>query len=321
MKVFRGLEEIRSPFHNAVVAVGNFDGVHLGHQAIFAKAREKAREIGGVSVAVTFDPHPVKVLNHRQPPPLITLPEQKLELIGKQGIDAAVVIPFTREFASVSATSFVRDILMDTIGMKGIVIGRDYGFGKNREGNVDFLRSLSSELAFEVIVPDWVAMNETLPERVSSTRIREIIQQGDVEYARAFLGRYYQLRGTVSAGRRRGGSLLGFPTANIRLEDELCPRQGVYAVSVEVDGQTRMGVANIGYSPTFDDYLFTVEVHIIDFSGDIYGKPIRVNFISRIRDEIKFNSIDELSAQIQRDIETGRRILSGVVGKAAAATG
>ncbi len=321
MKVFRGLEEIRSPFHNAVVAVGNFDGVHLGHQAIFAKAREKAREIGGVSVAVTFDPHPVKVLNHRQPPPLITLPEQKLELIGKQGIDAAVVIPFTREFASVSATSFVRDILMDTIGMKGIVIGRDYGFGKNREGNVDFLRSLSSELAFEVIVPDWVAMNETLPERVSSTRIREIIQQGDVEYARAFLGRYYQLRGTVSAGRRRGGSLLGFPTANIRLEDELCPRQGVYAVSVEVDGQTRMGVANIGYSPTFDDYLFTVEVHIIDFSGDIYDKPIRINFISRIRDEVKFNSIDELSAQIQRDIETGRRILSGVVGKATAATG
>lgn len=319
MKVFRGLEEIRSPFHNAVVAVGNFDGVHLGHQAIFAKAREKAREIGGMSVAVTFDPHPVRILNHRQPPPLITLLEQKLELIGKQGMDAAVVIPFTREFASVSATSFVRDILMDTLGMKGIVIGRDYAFGKDREGNVGFLRSLSGELAFEVIVPDWVAMNETLPERVSSTRIREIIQQGDVGYARAFLGRYYQLRGTVSAGRRRGGSLLGFPTANIRIEDELCPRQGVYAVSVEVDGQTRMGVANIGYSPTFDDYLFTVEVHILDFSGDIYGKPIRVNFISRIRDEEKFDSIEALSAQIQRDIETGRRILSGVVGEATAA--
>ena len=315
MRVFRGLEEIRSPFDSAVVAVGNFDGVHLGHQAIFAKAREKAREIGGISVAVTFDPHPVKVLNHRQPPPLITLLEQKLELIEKQQMDATVIIPFTREFASVTATSFVRDILIDTIGMKGIIIGRDYAFGKNREGNVDFLRALSDSLAFEVVVPDWVAMNESLPERVSSTRIREIIQQGDVAYARAFLGRYYQLRGTVSKGRRRGGSLLGFPTANIRIEDELCPRQGVYAVSVEVDGQTLMGVANIGYSPTFDDYLFTVEVHILDFSGDIYDKPIRVNFISRIRDEEKFSGIDALSAQIQKDIETGRKILSGVVEK------
>ncbi len=315
MKVIQGLHNIQSPFKNAVVAIGNFDGVHLGHQAIFTMVREKAAEINGTSVAVTFDPHPVKVLNHREPPPLITLLDQKLELIEKQNLDVTVCIPFNPEFASISAPRFVEDILVKTIGMKGIVIGRDYVFGKNRQGNVDYLKSVSRELGFEVIVPDWVAMNENLPERISSTRIREIIQNGDVAYAKNFLGRPYQLRGTVSAGRRRGGRQLGFPTANIQLEDELCPRQGVYAVTVELDQGTFMGVANIGYSPTFDDYLFTVEVHILDFNQELYGKRIRVNFISRIRDEIKFNSIDELAAQINRDIETGRELLAGMTGK------
>lgn len=315
MKVIQGLHNIQSPFKNAVVAIGNFDGVHLGHQAIFTMVREKAAEINGTSVAVTFDPHPVKVLNHREPPPLITLLNQKLELIEKQNMDVTVCIPFNPEFAAISAPRFVEDILVKTIGMKGIVIGRDYVFGKNRQGNVDYLKSVSRELGFEVIVPDWVAMNENLPERISSTRIREIIQKGDVAYAKNFLGRPYQLRGTVSTGRRRGGRQLGFPTANIQLEDELCPRQGVYAVTVELEQGTFMGVANIGYSPTFDDYLFTVEVHILDFNQELYEKRIRVNFISRIRDEIKFNSIDELAAQINRDIKTGRELLAGMAGK------
>jgi riboflavin kinase / FMN adenylyltransferase len=312
MKVIHGLENIESPFKNAVVAVGNFDGVHLGHQAIFAMVRKKASEINGTSVAITFDPHPVKVLNHREPPPLITLLRQKLELIEKQGIDVTICIAFNSDFASLSASTFVEDILVGKIGMKGIVIGKDYVFGKNRQGNVDYLKSNSQRLGFEVIVPDWVAMNDSFLERVSSTRIREIIQHGEVGYAKQFLGRYYQLRGTVSPGRRRGGRQLGFPTANIQLEDELCPRQGVYAVTVELEQGTYMGVANIGYSPTFDDYIFTVEVHIIDFEGDLYGKRIRVNFISRIRDEIKFNSIDELADQIHKDVETGRHILSGL---------
>lgn len=317
MKVIRGLENIEAPFENAVVAVGNFDGVHLGHQAIFAMVRQKAAEINGTAVAITFDPHPVRVLNHREPPPLITLLDQKLELIEAQGMDAAICIPFDHDFARVTAQVFVEDILVGKIGMKAIVIGRDYVFGRHRQGNVDYLQSTARELGFEVIVPDWVAMNANLPERVSSTRIREIIQQGDVAYAKDFLGRYYQLRGVVSKGRSRGGRLLGFPTANIQLEDELCPRQGVYAVTVEVDQGNFLGVANIGYSPTFDDYIFTVEVHILDFDGDLYGKPIRVNFISRIRDEKKFNSVDELAVQINRDIETGRQVLTGACAKAA----
>ena len=310
MQVIHGLDNIQSPFKNAVVAVGNFDGVHLGHQAIFASVREKAAAIDGTSVVITFEPHPVRVLNHREPPPVITLLDQKLELIEKQKIDAVVVIPFTHDFAAVTARSFVEDILVGKIGMKGIVIGRDYVFGKNRQGNVDYLKSAGLEFGFEVMVPHWVAMKKSLPERVSSTRIREIIQQGDVGYARHLLGRYYQLRGTVSEGRRRGGRQLGFPTANIQIDDELCPMQGVYAVTVEIEAGLFMGVANIGYSPTFDDHVFTVEVHILDFEGDLYGKPIRVNFIERIRDEKKFSSIDELAAQISRDIETGRNILS-----------
>ncbi len=309
MKVIHGLDNIHSPFKNAVVAVGNFDGVHLGHQAIFVAVREKAAAIDGTSVAITFEPHPVRVLNHREPPPVITLLDQKLELIEKQKIDAVVVIPFTHDFAAVTARAFVEDILVGKIGMKGIVIGRDYVFGKNRQGNVDYLKSAGLEFGFEVMVPHWVAMKKSLPERVSSTRIREIIQQGDVAYAKNLLGRYYQLRGTVSEGRRRGGRQLGFPTANIQIDDELCPMQGVYAVTVEIEEGLFMGVANIGYSPTFDDHVFTVEVHILDFEGDLYGKPIRVNFIERIRDEKKFSGIDELAAQISRDIETGRNIL------------
>lgn len=309
MKVIHGLDRITSPFKNAVVAIGNFDGVHRGHQAIFAMVRQKAAEINGTSIAITFHPHPVKILNHREPPPLITLLDQKLELIEKQNIDVTVVISFSHTFAAVPAKTFLEEILIEKIGMKGIVIGKDYTFGQNRQGTVEYLKLCSSRLGFDVIVPDWVAMNARLPERVSSTRIREIIQQGDVAHAKNFLGRYYQLRGIVSAGRNRGGRLLGFPTANIKIEDELCPRQGVYAVTVELEDDRFMGVANIGYSPTFDDQFFTVEVHILDFKADLYGKTIRINFISRIRDEKKFDSIDELIVQIQNDIETGRSIL------------
>lgn len=313
MKVIYGLENVTPPFKNAVVAVGNFDGVHLGHQAIFSEVRNKAAEIEGTKVAITFEPHPIRVLNHREPPPLITLLEQKLELIEKQQMDAVVCIPFNHDFASLSARAFVEDVLVKTIGMKAIVIGPDYVFGKNRQGNVGYLKSEAVRLGFEVIVPRWIAMKHSLPERISSTRVREIIQSGNVAYAKNLLGRYYQLRGTVSPGRRRGGRQLGFPTANIQIDDELCPRQGVYAVTVEIEQGTLMGVANIGYSPTFDDYLFTVEVHILDFEGDLYGKPIRVNFIERIRDEKKFSGIDELAAQIGRDVETGRKVLAGVI--------
>ncbi|MFW5957727.1 MAG: bifunctional riboflavin kinase/FAD synthetase [Desulfosalsimonas sp.] len=309
MKIIHGTDEITESFENAVVAIGNFDGVHLGHQAILNQVLEKAKEINGTSVAITFDPHPVKVLGNNGSPPLITVLEQKIELIQHLGFDVLVCIPFDRSFAELTAYEFLEEILVKKIGMKAIVIGRDYTFGKNRKGNVAFLQQYAEKYGFEVIVPDWVPVLPESTERVSSTRIREIIEQGRVSDAKPLLGRHYQLRGKVDRGRDRGGRKLGFPTANLRIHDELCPKTGVYAVTVETSFGFYQGVANIGYSPTFDDHIFTVEVHLLDFSGDLYNKKIRVNFIERIRGEKKFSGIEELSEQISRDIETARRIL------------
>jgi riboflavin kinase/FMN adenylyltransferase len=241
---------------------------------------------------------------------LITLLEQKLELIASSGIEVILCLPFTRTFAAIEARDFVADILVNRIGMKAMVIGKDYTFGKNREGNIALLREMGAKLGFTLRVADWIRVPQTVTDRISSTKIRELVQAGEMERARHLLGRHYQIRGKVTNGRRRGGALLGFPTANIVLQDELCPPTGVYAVTVQVGGRSHLGVANIGYSPTFDDHLFTVEVHILDFQQDIYEKPIRVNFVSRIRDEIRFDNLAALADQIRRDVETARQILA-----------
>jgi riboflavin kinase/FMN adenylyltransferase len=310
MKMITTLDDIKEPFESAVITIGNFDGVHLGHQALFHAVIEKADDIKGTSIAMTFEPHPIRVLKQNGQPPLITLFEQKTELIERSGIDVLICIPFTREFASISAREFVEDILVDKIGMKAIVVGNDYTFGKNREGNVELLKTYAQELGFEVVVHDWINVPASPDDRTSSTIIRDLVMEGQMEKAQKLLGRHYQIRGTVVTGRNRGGKLLGFPTANINLYDELCPKTGVYAVTVECRGQLYMGVANIGYSPTFDDQIFTVEVHILDFDENVYDESIRVNFISRIRDEKKFSGISELSAQIKKDIKTARNLLA-----------
>ena len=310
MELITDLNDITTPYPNAVVTIGNFDGVHKGHQAILHQVIEKAEAINGTSVAITFEPHPLKVLSDEGAPPLITLYEQKVELIEQTGIDVLICTPFTQSFAAVSAESFVEDILIHKIGMKAIVIGKDYKFGKDRRGSVDFLRKYAETYCLEVVVAGWIPVSAQIPNRISSTRVREIVMEGRVEDARHLLGRYYQIRGEVVTGRQRGGPMLGFPTANIKLVDELCPKMGVYAVTVEWKKKKYKGVANIGYAPTFDDHLFTVEVHLFDFKNDIYGETIRVNFIKRIRDEKRFSGIEELSAQISRDIESARTILA-----------
>lgn len=310
MKLIDKIELITKPFNNAVITIGNFDGVHIGHQALFHEVIEKADAINGTSIAMTFNPHPVRVLKQNGHPPLITVHEQKLELIEKTGIDVLICVPFTLEFASITARDFVKELLVEKIGMKAIVVGKDYTFGKNREGNLEFLKSCAKEFDFEVIIANWIPISSNRQGRISSTKIRELVTDGDVAEAQQLLGRYYQVRGTVITGRNRGGRLLGFPTANIKLSDELCPKTGVYAVTVECMESKYKGVANIGYSPTFEDNIFTVEVHILDFKENIYGRNIRVNFIKRIRDELKFAGIDELSEQIKKDIDKARRILS-----------
>jgi riboflavin kinase/FMN adenylyltransferase len=309
MKVIRRLEDIENPPKNAVVTIGNFDGVHIGHQALLHTVVEKAAAIDGTSVALTFDPHPMRVLTDNDHPPLITLSEQKTELIARAGIDMLIMLPFTTEFAAISARAFVEDLLVRRIGMKALVVGNDYTFGRHREGNIDILQQWAPDLNYEVLVIDWIQPANGRDRRISSTRVRELVMDGRMDEAKKLLGRYYQIRGVVATGRNRGGRLLGFPTANINLQDELCPKVGIYAVTVEFDQSTYRGVANIGYSPTFDDHVFTVEVHILDFNKNIYGKPIRVNFIRRLRDEIKFDGIDALADQIRLDIQKARQIL------------
>ena len=310
MRYFDQIEKLKEPFKAAVVTIGNFDGVHLGHQSLFHEVIERADAINGSSVVITFAPHPIRVLTSNGKPPLITLAEQKRELIASTGIDNLICIPFTESFSQIAASDFVKDILVERIGMKAIVVGQDYTFGKNREGNLALLQTYALQFGFDVIINDWIRprSNDTV-RRISSTRIRELVIDGDIEKARTLLGRYYQIRGTVAQGRDRGGRLLGFPTANINLTDELCPKMGVYAVTAELDYRKLKGVANIGYSPTFDDRVFTVEVHILDFNDDIYGQNIRVNFIKRIRSEKKFAGISELSAQIEKDIAKAREIM------------
>mgnify|MGYP001827198902 CR=1 FL=1 len=310
MKIFNQLEKITQPFKAAAISIGNFDGVHIGHQALFHEVVEKADAIDGTSIAMTFEPHPMRVLKKNNHPPLITLYEQKTELIERAGIDVLICIPFTREFASLSAKAFIKDLLVAKIGMQAIIVGEDYTFGKNREGNLTVLKSYASQLGYEVVVADWIKAGQNFSDRISSTRIRELVMAGEVEPACKMLGRHYQIRGLVVKGRDRGGKLLGIPTANINLQDELCPKTGIYAVTVDYHNRLYKGVANIGYSPTFDDNELTVEVHLLNFSTDIYGEKIRVNFIERIRDEKKFANISELTAQINQDIETAHNILA-----------
>jgi riboflavin kinase/FMN adenylyltransferase len=313
MKILERIEDIEKPLKNAVITIGNFDGVHIGHQALFHTVIEKADAIHGTSVAMTFDPHPMRVLNTNGHPPLITMNEQKIELIARSGLDVLICVPFTLAFAEITARNFVEDLLISKIGMKVVVVGKDYTFGRKREGNLAFLKKLSNELDFEVLVVDWIQGGQDLSNRISSTHVRDLVMDGNMVEARKMLGRYYQIRGKVATGRNRGGRLLGFPTANIRLQDELCPKQGIYAVTVEHEGKLFQGVANIGFSPTFDDHTFTIEVHLLDFNKNIYGATIRVNFIDRLRDEVKFQNIQALANQIQKDIEQARDILAGVI--------
>lgn len=311
MELIEDLDKILNPFHKGVITVGNFDGVHIGHQALFHEVIEKADKIGGTSIAMTFEPHPIRVLKKNGDPPLITLIEQKIELIQSSGIDVLVVVPFNDTFAQLSARDFVEKVLVNQIGMKAMVVGEDYTFGKGREGDLERLKTLSKDMDFEVIVVNWIQTANMDIGRISSTKIRELVMEGDVTEAQKLLGRHYQIRGTVARGRDRGGKMLGYPTANVTLQDELCPKKGVYAVTVESTGKQCLGVANIGYSPTFDDHIFTVEVHILDFDSDIYDSKIRVNFVDRIRDEKKFSNIAELSDQIENDVKIARKMLAG----------
>ena len=305
--VVKDINELRDRIFASCATIGNFDGVHLGHQKLIARVRDRARILKISSVVITFDPHPLRVLVDKKTPPFITLTEQKLELISKLEVDYVLCIKFTKDLAALKPEEFVQKYLVNGLKLKELIIGYDYAFGKGRRGNFELLNKLGEKFGFAVEQLPPVMVDGAI---VSSTRIRDMVQAGMVWEARKLLGRFYRVQGKVITGQKRGGPLLGFPTANICLKDELFPKTGVYAVWVEVLGQVYPGVANIGYNPTFGNDYLSVEAHILNFKQNIYGQDIRVHFVQRLRSEKKFSGLDELKKQIQADIELGQKILN-----------
>jgi riboflavin kinase/FMN adenylyltransferase len=309
MQVILNLNEIKKPLTNPVLTIGNFDGVHKGHLALFDKVKERAKAIAGQSVVMTFEPHPLKIMRPADGPQLITHTGQKLELIEKAGIDVIVCVSFDREFAAIPARDFVNNILVKKIGIKEIVVGYDYTFGHNREGDINLLREIGNDFGFVVHLVGPIEIDHTL---VSSTSIRRLVQEGRLEEARVLLGRDFEVQGTVVKGRNRGGRLLGFPTANLNPHGELLPKRGVYAVKLLIDDVFYNGVTNVGYNPTFGDTGLTVETHVLDYSGELMGKTIKVHFIKRLRDEKRFKTFEELSDQIAQDIAQAKEVFREV---------
>ena len=308
MKVIKDIEDKSSlyEFRDAFVTIGNFDGIHLGHQRLIKMLIKEAHGDNRKAMVITFDPHPQMVLHsEKRPFYLITSLEEKIKLLGELGIDAVILMMFSLEFSQMTAEDFVCQILSDRLHIKKIFIGYDYTFGKDKVGNAAFLVDFGSRLGFDIDIINAVMADNTI---VSSTRIRNAILEGDVKTVIAPLGRPYSLSGTVIEGNRRGGSL-GFHTANIKPDKMLIPAHGVYAVIVHLEGRRYQGVLSIGFNPTFADEKLSVEVHLLDFKEDIYGKRLEVLFIDRIRDEVKFAAPEELVAQVKQDIEKGRTIL------------
>jgi riboflavin kinase / FMN adenylyltransferase len=286
----------------SVVTVGTFDGVHVGHKTIIRRVVSRAAESKGRSVIVTFDPHPREVINAgKNPVKLLTTPAERAEILKVLEVDIMVIIPFDRDFSLLSSDQFIRDILYNKIGISHLVVGYDHQFGKNREGTIETARQAGSELGFTVEV---IEAHEVGEITVSSTSVRSALENdGDVELAKQFLGRPYTLTGIVEYGDKRGRTL-GFPTANLKPDHDrkIIPKNGVYAVHVNLAGIKYNGMMNIGIRPTFSgDEKRVLEVNIFDFSEDIYGKSIRIEFIRRIRDERKFSSAGELVKQLKTD--------------------
>jgi riboflavin kinase/FMN adenylyltransferase len=303
---FNSIENIPNP----VLTIGTFDGVHVGHQKIIEQLNEEAKKIGGESVLFTFFPHPRMVLspkNHGLK--LIQSQEEKLDKLSKIGLQNCIVFPFTIAFSELTALEFVRDFLVTRLKVKKLVIGYDHQFGKNREGSIDFLKALSNEYNFEVIE---IPAQEIDAVNISSTKIREAILSGQIQLANEFLGDPFQITGTVVKGKKLGRTI-GFPTANIELNSDLklIPAKGVYAIKVSVKGIWFDGMLNIGFRPTISkENNQTIEVHIFDFSEDIYGEIVTVQFLSKWREELKFNGIEELKNQLIKDEKTIRSFLT-----------
>lgn len=306
MIIYRSFTEITAPLHNPVVTLGNFDGVHLGHREIFRRLKQSAQSIDGVSVVVTFDPHPLRVVASTRDIRLINTLEEKITLIEASGVDYLIIIPFDKPFSSITPAEFIENYLVGIVGTKILVIGYDYAFGRNREGNFAMLSSYGSKFGFTVEEMAPINCGDTI---YSSSLIRRMISEGNVTDVVRFLGRHFSLGGRVVHGAHRG-KVLGFPTANIQTDKELIPADGVYAVKVRINDMLYDGACNIGNNPTFDAAEASIEVFIFDFDAELYDQEVRIYFIQRLRGEVKFASIDELKQAIADDVMQCRRILA-----------
>ncbi len=304
------------------VTIGNFDGVHLGHQALLALTHDRALEAGTLPVAITFDPHPLEVLTPHAPPRL-TSTQTRLALLEDSGMALVVLIAFTAELAAMSPEAFVRRVLQDNLHMRELFLGYDFTLGKGRTGTPEVLAQLGKREGFAVERLDALSIDGDV---VSSTRIRELLRQGDVWEASALLGRPYSVRGEIVHGKNRGGRLLGFPTANLAPVTTMLPKPGVYATLAAPSNSVGNGlpairtlsdrehahaaVTNIGYNPTFGPGALTIETHLLDFDQDLYGKQLEVAFVERLRGEVSFTGPEALMAQIRKDTEQARAILN-----------
>lgn len=315
MKYYAGYHQIDQTFKSPVVTIGNFDGVHRGHQEILAKVVGRARSLGGQSVAYTFKPHPQIALNPDAKVELIVTYEEKRELLAQMGIDVMIEEPFSRDFSNIKPETFFTEVILRRLGAASVIVGYDFGFGKGREGHLEQLEKFCADAGVELEI---VRPLKDGSEVISSSKIRELIKQGNVESVPKFLGRYFSYRGNVVKGDGRGRKI-GFPTANLRVEDKIALPNGVYATKVTVAGEHHFGATNVGVRPTFYQDQESgmalpklVEAHLLDFNADIYGHTVDIHFVKKIRDEFRFSGVESLVAQISQDVIKCREALTSI---------
>jgi riboflavin kinase / FMN adenylyltransferase len=301
MKTFESLYDIVK-FPNPVLTIGNYDGIHLGHRRIIERVKERAAEVSGTSMLMTFHPHPLSVLKSARLLGLITPIQMRMRLIEENGIDVLLLLPFTEELRLTEPDAFVKEVLLGKLGIKGLVVGYDFKFGRGGRGDTEMLKDLSREYGFFFEAVDAITLNG---EKIGSNRIRKLLIEGDVKKAGLFLGRPYSIEGLVLRGYGRGAGI-GFPTTNIETQFELIPKNGVYISEVEIDNKKYPSVTNIGYNPTFNNVNRSIETFIMDFSENVYEKKVGLYFHDRIRDEIKFDTVEDLKKRIATDVEAAR---------------
>jgi len=299
MRVWQGLETITTPFPASSVAIGTFDGLHRGHQALIAAAIADARAKGRQAVVFTFDRHPAELVAPDRVPGYLSTPKQRVEILTALGVDDLVIARFDEKFRELSPESFLRFVVYGILGARALFVGPDFRFGCNHAGDVEYLRGAQDRYGFAVNVLDPVLVDG---ERASSTRVRQCLRAGDIEGAQRVMGHRYALSGTVVEGEKLGREL-GYPTANLRLtRAQVVPADGIYAVWVEWNGRRCKGACSIGVRPTVGGTERVIEVYLLDFTGDLYGETLELEFVARLREERKFDSLDALREQIARDV-------------------